>query len=218
MPSPPRKCLVASTRSAHQTADCSRSRAGSLFPRTPRSPSPSPSHTCLTSHQATAAVCTLFQWPSTTRCTLILAAIDCGPALFPASFLSLLVSPLSHVKSMADLSLPARLLAGVEQLVWSTYMVAREFPFTILPLILIAFASLALLAVSLTPPTVSPSCLPAPATQKIRGTLPSCQPVAHWAQPASPEHCPDLTACHVYLGSRGTTFGSGCSRSNSVLM
>lgn len=47
---------------------------------------------------------------------------------------------------MADLSLPARLLTGVEQLVWSTYMVAREFPFTILPLILIAFASLALLA------------------------------------------------------------------------
>ncbi|KAG8167401.1 hypothetical protein KVR01_003090 [Diaporthe batatas] len=45
-----------------------------------------------------------------------------------------------------DLSLPARLLAAVEQLVWSTYMVAREFPFTILPLIIIAFVSLAVLA------------------------------------------------------------------------
>lgn len=97
MPSPRRKCLVASTRSAHQTAYCSRSRAGSLFPRTPRPPSPPPSHTCLTSHQATASVCTLFQWPSPARCTLILAAIDCGPAVFPASFLSLLVAPLCHM-------------------------------------------------------------------------------------------------------------------------
>ncbi|KAK2613546.1 hypothetical protein N8I77_000453 [Diaporthe amygdali] len=47
---------------------------------------------------------------------------------------------------MADLSPPARLLAGAEQLVWSTYMVAREFPFTILPLILISFVSLSVFA------------------------------------------------------------------------
>lgn len=72
---------------------------------------------------------------------------------------------------MADLSLPARLLTGVEQLVWSTYMVAREFPFTILPLILIAFASLALLAVSLVP--TCPSCLTLPALRlaPTSGTL-----------------------------------------------
>ncbi|KAL1874517.1 dolichyl-phosphate beta-glucosyltransferase [Diaporthe australafricana] len=47
---------------------------------------------------------------------------------------------------MADSSDPTGLLAAAEQLVWSTYMVAREFPFTILPLILIASVSLVILA------------------------------------------------------------------------
>lgn len=106
---------------------------------------------CLTSHQANCRLC----HPSFN------GRRPPDAPLFPPQLIAALPSfqaivlcgvrrwfPLSHVKSMADLSLPARLITGVEQLVWSTYMVAREFPFTILPLILIAFASLALLAVS----------------------------------------------------------------------
>lgn len=144
-------------------------------------------------------LCTLVQWPSPARCTRISAAIDCGPALLSSTVSVWSIGiPLSHVKSMADMSLPARLVTGVEQLVWSTYMVAREFPFTILPLILIAFASLALLAVSLIPPIYPRWCLPVQAAQKRRGMLPSHQPIAHRAQ-VSPEHCPIQNARHSTL-------------------
>lgn len=87
-------------------------------------------------------------------------------------------SQLSHVRTMADLdlSLPARLLAAVEELVWSTYMVAREFPYTILPLILIAFVSLAVLAVSLISPSI-PKLHASCGTTKALGML---RITSHW--------------------------------------
>lgn len=99
---------------------------------------------------------------------------------------------------MADSSLPARLLAAVEQLVWSTYMVAREFPLTILPLILIAFISLVVLAVSLFAPLPK---LPARSGRHRRGDETRCPPTSHWhIWPRSqPEQCPNQTAGHAYL-------------------
>lgn len=99
---------------------------------------------------------------------------------------------------MADLSLPARLLAAVEQLVWSTYMVAREFPLTILPLILIAFVSLVVLAVSLVAPLPK---LPARSGRHHRGNERRCPLTSHWhIWPRSqPKQCPKQAARHIRL-------------------
>lgn len=86
MPSPPRKCLVASTRGRGTSNRRPASGTGSLFFSNNLHHARRPSHTLSHLSPGKLQACVpLVQWPSPARCTPIPAAIDCGPAFFPAN-------------------------------------------------------------------------------------------------------------------------------------
>lgn len=205
MPSP-RKCLVASTRPAPQTA------AGRVYSSTPKSPSvahlshlsPSQLQLCNLAVVVVPSDAALFQPQLSAACPLF-SIILCRRWL-----------RLSHAKTMADASDPTGLLAAVEQLVWSTYMVAREFPFTILPLILIAFVSLVILAVSLN----APSTQVAWQHRQNRSDRAHCLRTTEGHVGTHPTRGLPKAGClpHMPRWSRGTIAGIHRPRNHSVLI